>query len=119
MRVLVAFEEQLRVGGEAIASAIRRDRPLAQVAAANAEALGGEVGSFDPHLVISTLPSPTDVSGRLAWVFLSPDPEKTSEICLGAERREVLNPSLEELFSVLDEVERLVMAIPYRISGDC
>jgi hypothetical protein len=119
MRVLVAFEEQLRTGGEAIASAIRRHRPRVEVTVAGSGDVEREAICFDPHLVISSVLSPTDVSGRLAWVFLSPDPEKTSEICLGAERREMLNPSLEELFSVLDEVERLVMAIPNRTSGDC
>lgn len=119
MRVLVAFEDQLRVGGEAIARIIRRDRPRVEVAVAEAVALGGVEARFDPHLVISTLPSSTDSSGRLSWVFLSADPGQASEICVGGKRREVFNPSLGELFSVLDETERLVSALRYEPCGDC
>jgi hypothetical protein len=59
------------------------------------------------------------VSSRLSLVFLSPHPEKTSEICVEGERQEVLNPSLEELISVLDETERLFRILTYRPGGGC
>ena len=68
-----------------------------------------EVRSFAPHLIISSLPAPTNYLGEwFSWVRLSPDPNRTSEIYLGGKRRESLNPSLEELLSALEETERLL-----------
>jgi hypothetical protein len=120
VRVLIALEEDLRVGAQAIANAIRRARQRVEVAVAEEEALREEIGRFDPHLVISSLPTtPTDLSGRLSWVFLSSDPEKPSEICVDGDRREVLNPSLGELFCVLEETERVVRLLPYQRGGGC
>jgi hypothetical protein len=71
MRVPVAFEEELRVGAEAVASAIWGARPWVESAVAEAGVLEEEVARFDPHPVIGSLPAPsTDSSGGLSWYFL-------------------------------------------------
>src|SRR5215218_4670506 len=109
IRVLIAFEDQYRVYSAAITGAVRRARPTDEVLNANIGVLEREVRSFAPHLIVSSLPAPTNYLGEwFSWVRLSPDPNRTSEIYLGGKRRESLNPSLEELLSALEETERLL-----------
>jgi hypothetical protein len=68
-----------------------------------------EVRSFTPHIVISSLPAPTNYLGEwFSWVRLSPDPNRTSEIYVEGNRRESLNPGLGELLSAFEETERLL-----------
>src|SRR4051794_6965077 len=98
MRVLLAFEDDYRLYGDAIARAIREVRPWVEVAVAKVTELEAELARFDPHLGIgSALPSPVDREDILSWVYLAPDPLESSEFRVGGERREEwLNPSLEE-----------------------
>jgi hypothetical protein len=68
-----------------------------------------EVRSFAPHLIISSLPAPTNYSGEwFSWVRLSSDANRPSEICVEGKRRESLNPNLAELLCVLEETEGLL-----------
>ena len=109
MRVLVAFEDEHRVYSAAITGAVRRARPTDEVVMANIGVLEREVRSFTPHLIISSLPAPTNYLGEwFSWVRLSPDPNRPSEICVEGNRRVSLNPSLEELLCVLEETEGLL-----------
>ena len=108
MRVLVAFEDQYRVYSAAITGAVRRARPTDEVVMANIGVLEREVRSFAPHLIISSLPAPTNFRECFSWVRLSPDPDRTSEIYVEGNRRASLNPSLKEVLSVLEETERLL-----------
>ena len=108
MRVLVAFDEEYGVYGETIAEAIGRSRPGVQAQAIDWEALEEVVHRQDPHLVICNPPVPDNpVSTREAWVELSLDTERPSRVRLGEQRWETLNPSLEELLSVVDEARKL------------
>ena len=108
MRVLVAFEDEYRVYSAAITGAVRRARPTDEVVMANIGVLEREVRSFTPHLIISSLPAPTNFREWFSWVRLSPDPDRTSEIYVEGNRRASLNPSLKEVLSVLEETERLL-----------
>ena len=67
-----------------------------------------QVRSFAPHLIISSLPAPTNWGEWFSWVRLSPDPNRPSEICVEGKRRESLNPNLAELLLVLEETEGLL-----------
>ena len=67
-----------------------------------------EVRSFAPHLIISSLPAPTNSGEWFSWVRLSSDPNRPSEICVEGNRRESLNPGLGELLCVLEETEGLL-----------
>jgi hypothetical protein len=108
MRVLVAFEDEYRVYGAAITGAVRRARPSDEVVNAEIGVLKREIRSFQPHLIISSLPAPTNLDEWFSWVHLSPDPNRTSEIYVEGNRRESLNPNLGELLCVLEETERLL-----------
>jgi len=107
MRVLVAFVEAYHVYGEFIAGAIRRSRPAVKAQAIEWVALEEVVHRWDPHLLICSPPVPPNpINTRESWVELSLDPERPSRVCLGEQRWETLNPSLEELLSVVDEAEK-------------
>ena len=108
MRILVAFEDDYRVFGDAIADALGALRPGDEVEAAELGALGERVARFDPHLVVASLPNAVDAGGRVAWVELSPDPDRTSRVCVGGRGYEAVNPSLEDLLSIAGEVDELV-----------
>jgi hypothetical protein len=109
-RILVAFEDDYRSYADALATAIRAARPHLNVATAGLEAPQTEVTHLDPHLVIcSSLDPFLEQEGKLlAWVELSVDPHQSSRFCASGRRWESLNPSLEELLSVVDETEQLL-----------
>ena len=67
-----------------------------------------QVRSFAPHLIISSLPAPTNWGEWFSWVRLSSDANRPSEICVEGKRRESLNPNLGELLLVLEETEGLL-----------
>src|SRR5215212_4846526 len=112
IRVLVAFEDEYRVYGAAITGAVRRARPADEiVVTAEIGVLERQVRSFAPHLIISSLPAPTnwgEWGEWFSWVCLSSDANRPSEICVEGKRRESLNPNLAELLCVLEETEGLL-----------
>ena len=109
-RILVAFEDDYRSYADALATAIRVARPHLNVATVGLEAPQTEVTHLDPHLLIcSSLDPFLEQEGKLlAWVELSVDPHQFSRFCASGRRWESLNPSLEELLSVVDETEQLL-----------
>ena len=108
MRVLIAYEDSHRVYSDAMRHAIGALRPGAEVAACGVAELGAGLEGFDPDLVVSSRPNAVDPGGRTAWYRISPEPGEPSEVCVGGRRREVENPGMEELLSVLDETEESV-----------
>jgi hypothetical protein len=117
LRVLIAYEDTHRVYAEAMRHAIRGLRPGAEVASCGIAELRAGVGGFDPDLVVSSRPNAVDPGRRTAWYTLSPEPDAPSEVCVGGRRREVENPGMEVLLSVLDETGESVRA--GRGSGGC
>ena len=103
VRVLIAYEDSQSVYAEAMRHAIRGLRPGAEVATCGVAELGAGVGGLDPDLVVSSRPNAVDPGGRTAWYRISPEPGEPSEVCVGGRRREVENPDMEVLLSVLDE----------------
>ena len=117
MRVLIAYEDTHRVYAEAMRHVIGPLRPDVEVATCGVAELGAGVGSFDPDLVVSSRPNTVEPGGRTAWYRISPEPGEPSEVCVGGRRREVVNPGMEGLLSVLDETEESVRS--GRGSGGC
>ena len=117
VRVLIAYEDSQSVYAEAMRHAIRGLRPGAEVATCGVAELGAGVGGFDPDLVVSSRPNAVDPGGRTAWYRISPEPGEPSEVCVGGRRREVVNPGMEVLLSVLDETGESVRA--GRGAGGC
>jgi len=108
MRVLLSFEKNYRVYGQAMAAAIREFRPNVEVAVVEGDDLESEVERFDPQLVITSPPLPENpVDDRLARIELSPEPDQPSRFRVGDRQWESTNPTLGEIFPVVDETKRL------------
>ena len=108
MRVLLSFEKEYRVYGEAMAAALREFRPDVEVAVVDGEDLEAEAERFDPQLVICSPPVPENpVDHRLARIELSPEPEQPSRFRVGERHWESTNPNLGEILPVIDDTQRL------------
>ena len=108
MRILLSFEKEYRVYGQAMASAIREFRPDVEVALVDGEDLEEEAERFDPQLVITSPPAPENlVDKRLARIELSPEPDQPSRFRVGDRQWETTNPTLGEILPVVDETKRL------------
>ena len=105
MHVLLAFEEEYLVYGQAMAAAIRAFRSYVQVAVTDSGGLEAQVESFDPQLVICSSPIPSNpVDPKLiASIELSSQPDQASRFRLGGRHWESTNPTLGEILSVVDE----------------
>lgn len=104
---MVAFEDEYRAYQDALASALRTLRPHAEVSTSYPEVAPGSSPRPWPELVICNRPDPGE---SLAWLELSMEPGRTSKLRIGEHLSRVANPSLEEILSVVDEVERLTDA---------
>ena len=110
MRVLLSFEKEYRVYGQAIAAAIQQFRPEVEVAIVDGEDLDEEEEAerFDPQLVITSPPvDENPVDDRLARIELSPEPDQPSRFRVGDRQWETTNPTLGEILPVVDETTRL------------
>lgn len=63
---------------------------------------------LEPFLVICDRPGSPDHDSVPAWVELSLEPSLSTRVRLYGQRRELVNPTLEDLVEVVDEAERLV-----------
>ena len=103
MRILVSFEDNYRAYGGVIAAGIRILRPHAEVGTADPDALEEETARFEPEVVICCRPSATDSNDGPAWIELSLDPLRPSNIRVGDRRWESTNLTLEESLGIIDE----------------
>lgn len=108
IRLLIAFEDEYRAYGGAISSAIQVLRPGVRVETVGVASLPRELSRLAPQVVISSRPEGPDPGGRVAWIELPPEPERTSHARLGDRRFDLENPSLDRIVELVDEVERLV-----------
>jgi hypothetical protein len=109
LRILVCLENDYRTYREVIAAGIQILRPHTEVVSAELDGLEDEVRNFDPHLVICSLPATANNREILCWVELSlEDPTQATLVCVDGRYSEHNNPTLENLLTVLDEVEQLL-----------
>ena len=108
VRVLVSFEDHYRSYGEAIAGAIRLLRLDTRVLVAGSSTLGAEVARLKPHLVICDRQDLMDAGSTLAWVELPHDPVRPATVRLEEGHPETVDPTLDGLLSIFDEVGRLM-----------
>ena len=108
MRVLVAFGDEHRAYREVIAAGIRILRPQVEVATATPAEVEGEVGRFDPQVVVCGASAPADPGDVPAWVELPVEPQRPARIRVGGSRRTSVNLDLEGLLAIVDEAEELV-----------
>jgi hypothetical protein len=112
VRVLLAFEEEHRLYGEALANAIRTFRSYVQVALTNTARLEAEVERIHPQLVICSSPIPPNpVDPQLIGsIELSPQSDQPSRFRVGERHWESTNPTIGETLSAVDETNLMYMA---------
>ena len=107
LRVLVAIEERHRVYGEAISLTLQERRPDLDVFLATPESFCEEIDRLDPGVVVYGGPALPEREDLLAWVTLSLDPRRPTQVRVGEVSWEITNPSFGDLVSVVDEAALL------------
>ena len=108
MRVLFAMQEDYRVYREAMAGSLRAVRPWLEVATTDPTEFEGWLESFKPQVVICGGRSFARRKWPIVWVDLAFDSvvpfQRPVRIWVYGRCREVLNPSFEDLISLIDKV---------------
>jgi hypothetical protein len=111
MRVLIAMQEEYRIYREVMAASLRAMRPCLEVATAGPTEFEERLESFKPQVVICGGRSFARREWAIAWVDLAFDSavplQRPARIWVDSRYREFLNPSFEDLVSLIDEVELL------------
>ena len=104
IRILVSFEEGFHAYRDTLAAAIRIIRPNAEVVTVEPMEIRPTAKRFRPDVIIGSPLTKADVEGVPAWVELSLDPAKPSRISLNGCYSETVNPTLDKLLVIMDEV---------------
>jgi hypothetical protein len=108
MRVLFAMQEDYRVYREVMAASLRAVRPCLEVETADPTEFEERLESFKPQVVICGGQSFARREWPIAWVDLAFDwvapLQRPARIWVEGSCREILNPSFEDLVSLIDEV---------------
>lgn len=110
MRILITAKPTMY--REAIALALQKYRPDAEVMLISAESLDGEIGSFRPHLILHNDNdgiSPEELERVVCRIEILFSDGMDARIVMNGQVVSIENMSLEDMFSVVDEVEKLVL----------
>ena len=105
IKIVIAFEDTFRAYKGALAAAIQILRPDAEVKTVELEELRGMVENFEPDIVIGSEFNEEDVRGVPGWVELSLDPTMATRIGVCGNYSEIVNPTLDKLLIIIEEVE--------------
>lgn len=104
----MALEDDYRTYREVVAAAIQISRPNVETASVGLDELEEKARTFNPHLVICSLPATPDLEGVPGWVELSLDLSRPTHVSIkGRHVVQSTHMGLEQLLNVLDEVEQL------------
>ena len=111
MRILVTVQPQMY--REALALALQQYRPDAEVLLNGLESPNGELESFGPHLLVRNDTDGTSLlplvgKESLCWVEILYSDGMDARVSLNGEVRVIENISMEELFALVDETEKLI-----------
>ena len=110
VRVLVTVEP--RMYREAIALAVQRDRPEAEVMLVPDEILDGQVENFAPHVLVRNDSDRAVPEGLLSSVVCRMEVLYTdgmaARVSVGDRSYTIEDASMEDLLSLVDEAEELV-----------
>jgi hypothetical protein len=107
IKILIAFEDEFRAYRQTLAAAIGIVRPDAEVVTVEAHEVRGVVERSGPDMVICSLPKDGDTNCVRAWIELSLDPTRPTKVRVDGEYSEIINPTLDALLVIIDEVEQL------------
>jgi hypothetical protein len=107
IKILVAFEDEFRAYRQTLAATLGILRPNAEVVTAEAHEIRRVVERSGPDIVICSLPKDGDAHCVRAWIELSLDPTRPTKIRVDGEYSEMINPTLDALLVIIDEVEEV------------
>ena len=108
IKILIAIEDEFRAYRQTLGAAIGILRPDAEVVTVEAHEIRGVVERSGPDVVICSLPKDSDVNCVRAWIELSLDPTQPTRVRVDGEYSEMINPTLDALLVIIDEVEQLL-----------
>jgi hypothetical protein len=108
MRVLIAMEEDYQLYRDVLSGSLKAMRPLLELATVAPEDFEERLESFEPHVVICGGQNFARSEGPLVWIDLAFDPtmplRRPAQFWVEGRCREISNPDLQNLLSVIDEV---------------
>jgi hypothetical protein len=107
IRIIVAFEADYYAYRGTLAASIRILCPDADVVAAELEGLDEVVERFGPDIVIGSPLKGADLDGVRAWIELSLNPAQLTKVNVDGNLSEMLNPTLDKLLVIIEEVAQL------------
>jgi hypothetical protein len=110
VRILVNAKPKMY--GEAIALALHKYRPEAEVMLISAESLDGEIGNFKPHLILHNDNdgiAPEALERVVCRIEILFSDGLDARIIMNGQVVSIKDMSLEDMFSVVDEVEKLIL----------
>lgn len=107
IKVVVVFEKEYHAYQGTLAATIRILRPDAEVVVAEPEKLRAVARRFGPDIVIGSQFEDGDLDGVPAWIKLSLDPVKLSEVSVDGQYSRVINPTLDSLLAIIEEAASL------------
>ncbi len=113
MRILVTVQPQMY--REALALALQRHRPDAEVLLDPLESPDGELESFGPHLLVRNDTDGVDLPSLvgkelLCWVEILYSDGMDARVSMNGEVRVIEDMSIADLLALVDEVEKLTPA---------
>jgi hypothetical protein len=108
IKILIAFENEFRAYRQTLAAAIGTLRPDAEVITAEAHEIRGVVERSGPEIVICSLSKDDTLTRVRAWIELSLDPIQPTKVRIDGKYSEIINPTLDALLAVIEEVEQFV-----------
>jgi len=118
VRVLVTVEP--RMYREAIALAVQRNRPKAEVMLVPEEVMDGQVEDFAPHVLVRNDSDRAVPEGLLSSVVCRMEVLYTdsmaARVSVGESSYRIEDATMEDLLSLVDEVEELVSGSSPRAS---
>ncbi|HEX2741309.1 MAG TPA: hypothetical protein VHM69_12760 [Rubrobacter sp.] len=104
----MALEDDYRTYRDVIAAVIQISRPKVETASVGLDELEEKVRTFNPHLVICSLPATADLERVPGWVELSLDLSRPTKISIkGRHVVQSTRMGLEQLLTVISEVEQI------------
>ena len=90
---------------EMVAAGLRILRPHSEVEGTTIEAFVEALARLDPQWVFRNGHESVESARRMAWIELSLDPTRPTKISVGGHYFERINPTVEELLEIIDELE--------------
>jgi hypothetical protein len=108
MRVLIAMEVNYQIYRDVMAGSLKAMRPRLEVDKVAPEEFEERLKSFKPHVVICGGQNFMRTDGPLVWIDLALDStvplQRPAQFWVEGRCREIPNPDLQDLLSVIDEV---------------